>query len=239
MAVNNKINNNQQATGLVVQYEANGEQVKLTPAMVKNYLVSGSGNVTDQEVMAFLSLCRYQHINPFLREAYLIKYGSSPATIVTGKDLFLKRAFRNPAFNGLQAGVLVWDGEKIQEREGTVKLLGEDVVGGWARVYVKGYEQPIYCSAAFDEYAGRKADGSLNNQWATKPATMIRKVALVQALREAFPEDFSGLYSQEEMSVPATVQLDEQPVIIDQAEPVKPEPVPAQTVEDALFGGEA
>ena len=30
---------------------------------------------------------------------------------------------------------------------------------------------------------------------------MIRKVALVQALREAFPEDFQGMYSAEEMNV--------------------------------------
>ncbi len=32
---------------------------------------------------------------------------------------------------------------------------------------------------------------------------MIRKVALVQALREAFPEEFQGLYSAEEMGAAA------------------------------------
>ena len=51
---------------------------------------------------------------------------------------------------------------------------------------------------SFDEYVGRKKDGSLNSQWSKKPATMIRKVALVQALRETFPSAFGGMYAAEE-----------------------------------------
>ena len=75
MAVNNslaKTNN-----GVSLTYNANGEEIKLSTSMIKNYLVSGNGAVTDQEVMMFLTLCRYQHLNPFLREAYLIKYDES------------------------------------------------------------------------------------------------------------------------------------------------------------------
>jgi hypothetical protein len=52
---------------------------------------------------------------------------------------------------------------------------------------------------------------------------MIRKVALVQALREAFPEDFGGLYSPEEMGNQAAVVLD------DAAQPVE---VPAETPKE-------
>ena len=37
--------------------------------------------------------------------------------------------------------------------------------------------------------------------WATKPATMIRKVALVQALRDAFPNSLSQMYVAEEVQV--------------------------------------
>lgn len=204
MAVANKLNESQNNTMAV--YESGGEQVKLSPAMVKNYLVSGGGNVTDQEVVMFINLCKFQHLNPFLREAYLIKYGSSPATMVTGKDVFTKRAKRNPMFAGMQAGIFVLDADKrITEREGAMALPGEQIVGGWAKVYIKGYEQPVYAAAGFDEYAGRKGDGTLNAQWASKPATMIRKVALVQALREAFPEDFEGLYSPEEIKDANTV----------------------------------
>ena len=92
----------------IVKYESNGEVVKISSDMVKKYLVSGGGNVTDGEVMMFMSLCRYQHLNPFLREAYLIKYGSNdPATIVTGKDVFTKRADSNPNYKGKKAGIIV------------------------------------------------------------------------------------------------------------------------------------
>ena len=52
---------------------------------------------------------------------------------------------------------------------------------------------------SFEEYAGKKKDGTLNSQWSKKPATMIRKVAMVQALREAFPQSFAGMYVAEEM----------------------------------------
>lgn len=185
----------------LVEYEANGELVKLSPSMIRKYLVSGGGNVTDQEVMMFLSLCRYQHLNPFLKEAYLIKFGNSPATMVTGKEVFTKRADADPRYVGKKAGVIVLDSEgKVIEREGTLVLPNEKLVGGWAKVFMKGYDSPEYASVNFEEYVGRKKNGEVNGQWESKPATMIRKVAVVQALREAFPDVFQGMYSEEEMS---------------------------------------
>lgn len=70
-------------------FTANGVEVKLTPATVKNYLVSGNAErITDQEVVMFINLCKYNGLNPWLREAYCIKYGSSPATMVVGKETF-------------------------------------------------------------------------------------------------------------------------------------------------------
>jgi phage recombination protein Bet len=201
-------------TGLI-EYEANGEIVKLSPNMVKKYLVSGGGNVTDQEVVMFLSLCKYQHLNPFLREAYLIKFGSTdPATMVTGKDVFTKRADANPNYKGKKAGIIVLkESGEVEEREGTMVLPKETIVGGWAKVFIDGKE-PEYQSVSFDEYAGRKKDGTLNSQWAKKPATMIRKVAVVQALREAFPNTFQGLYAQEEMQAVSDIKLDVEEVVV-------------------------
>ena len=78
-----------------VVFQVNGAEVKLTPAIVRNYLVSGDkDSVTDQEVALFINLCKYAKLNPWLKEAYCIKYGSEPATMVTGKEAFLKRAER-------------------------------------------------------------------------------------------------------------------------------------------------
>ena len=193
----------------LVEYEANGEMVKLSPNTIKRYLVSGGGNVTDGEVMMFMSLCRFQHLNPFLKEAYLIKYSEKePATIVTGKDVFTKRADSNPNYKGKKAGIIVQkkDGT-VEEREGTMVLPEEKIVGGWAKVFIKDKETE-YQSVSFDEYAVRKKDGTLNSQWSKKPATMIRKVAVVQALREAFPDRFQCLYAQEEMATVNDVKQD-------------------------------
>lgn len=209
----------------LITYDSNGENVQLSVGRIKKYLVNGGGQITDDEAVMFLSLCRYQHLNPFLREAYLIKYGSnSPATIVTGKDVFLKRAQRNPAFAGLQCGIIVINGDgMITEREGTFYLEEtENLVGGWAKVYIKNRAIPFYESVRLSEYIGRKKSGEVNEQWSKRPATMIRKVALVHALKEAFPDDLGGLYAQEEIEGAQDIILDEAPVRVD--------PEPAQEV---------
>ena len=239
MSVKNTLSS-QQGNAVAV-YESGGEQIKLSPVMVKNYLVNGDAEkVTDQEVVMFINLCKFQHLNPFLREAYLIKYGTAPATMVTGKDVFTKRAKRNPNFAGMQAGIFVLSNGNVTEREGAMALPGEQIVGGWAKVYIKGYEQPVYAAAGFEEYAGRTRDGKLNSQWASKPATMIRKVALVQALREAFPEDFEGLYSPEEIKeANVALEYSNAPIKVPEQEVVAE--VQAEVVEnpaDVLFGGE-
>jgi len=210
----------------VIKYDSNGTEIKLSPSIVKNYLVNGNGAVTNQEVVMFLNLCKAQRLNPFLREAYLIKFGSSPATIVTGKEVFTKRARRNKDFAGYEAGIIV-QGEsgELEYRSGTLHLENEHIVGGWAKVHIRGYECPVESSVSFDEYCLKK-DGHPASNWASKPGTMIRKVALVQALREAFPEDLQGMYSAEESEtvIDSAIQLDEMPV---SEAPIEPEPVEA------------
>lgn len=195
------------------EYEVNGQKVRLSVSTVKNYLVSGNGNVTDQEVVMFLNLCKFNRLNPFLREAYLIKYGSSPATMVVGKDAILKRAMRNPRYSGFQAGVYVvrQDGT-LEERPGSLTLPGESLAGGWAKVVVRGFDCPVEAAVSFEEYCQRK-DGKPTSNWAVRPATMIRKVALVQALREAFPEDLSDMYAAEEMGMDEQA-LSHNPVVL-------------------------
>ena len=224
MAVNNALVKKQDEQ--VIKYDSNGTEIKLSPSIVKNYLVNGNGAVTNQEVVMFLNLCKAQRLNPFLREAYLIKFGSSPATIVTGKEVFTKRARRNKDFAGYEAGIIV-QGEsgELEYRSGTLHLENEHIVGGWAKVHIRGYECPVESSVSFDEYCLKK-DGHPASNWASKPGTMIRKVALVQALREAFPEDLQGMYSAEESEtvIDSAIQLDEMPV---SEAPIEPEPVEA------------
>uniref|UniRef100_A0A7C5Z7A4 Phage recombination protein Bet n=1 Tax=Caldicellulosiruptor owensensis TaxID=55205 RepID=A0A7C5Z7A4_9FIRM len=200
--------------GEIVEYETETGKVRLSSQVIKQYLVSGDASkVTDAEVFMFLKLCQHQRLNPFLREAYLIKYSDKePATIVVGKETFTKRAARCELCAGWQAGVIVKkkDGT-LEYRTGTLVLPDEELVGGWAKVYRKDWKEPLEVSVSMQEYVRKKKDGTLMRNWAEMPATMIRKVALTQALREAFPEQFTGMYSAEEMPVDST-QLPTEPV---------------------------
>lgn len=246
--VTNTIARRQPMPDKAIEYKVGDETVKLSPSIIRNYLVSGNGQVTDQEVAMFLNLCRYQHLNPFLREAYLIKFGNQAATMVVGKDAITKRAFKNPRFAGMEAGVVVQDENtgELEYRPGALVLDGEQLVGGWAKVHVKDYNVPIEAVASFKEYVGLTRDGEVNGQWSKKPATMIRKVALTQALREAFPEDLGGLYASEEMNVDIdetamapvnVVEPIETTVMPEPVEEPQPEAQPA-TIDDigGLFG---
>lgn len=185
----------------LAEYKMEGGQV-LTADTVRNYLTSGNSKATDQDVLMFIELCKAQRLNPFVRDAYLVKFGNQPAQIIVGKDVFIKRASENPNFNGMKAGIVILDKNgDIKEREGALKLPGEELVGGWCEVHLKDKDFPVKSVVSFEEYAQKKSDGTLNSMWATKGATMIRKVAQSQALREAFPNELRGLYQQEEMGV--------------------------------------
>jgi len=201
-------------TGVItsVKYEAAGQNIEISLMDVKNYLVSGNASkISNQEVGMFLKLCEGQKLNPFLREAYLVKYGDQAAQMVVGKDTFTKRAEMNDNYKGAKAGIIVVNIKgDIEEREGTFYLKNknrEELVGGWARVHFKDGKEEVYHTVSFDEYNTGKS------LWAGKPATMIRKVALVQALREAFPNALSQMYTAEEVGVD-----DELPI-----EPINPD----------------
>lgn len=186
---------------LMVRYESNGQEITLTQNDVKNFLVTGDPEkVTDKELKLFLELCKAQRLNPFLREAYLIKFGND-ANIITGKDVFLKRAKANESFRGFKAGIIVQSERGIEKREGTFYLKGqENLVGGWASVYIKDWDVPFDHTVALTEFNKGTAT------WKNMPAVMIRKVALVQALREAFPDDLSQLYAAEEMGSDPSIE---------------------------------
>lgn len=191
----------QKATPTSVSYAlANGDNITLDAETVKNYLTNGNGEVTDKEVAMYVQLCKAQQLNPFLKEAYLIKYSDKqPASIVVSKDAFTKRAEAHPQYDGMKSGIIVMSKDgKITEREGAFHLPNENVVGGWARVYRKDKKTETYDSVAYDEYAVKDSNGNINIMWHSKPATMIQKVAEVHALRRAFPERLSGMYVEEE-----------------------------------------
>lgn len=183
-----------------VTFQANGEEVKLSLSTVRNYLVSGNpGKVTDQEVVMFINLCRYQHLNPFLNEAYIVKFGDRPAQLITSKEAFMKRAEANPHFKGSKAGVIVVRDNQVIYSQGAFALPTDQIVGGWAEVKRDDREEPIHVEISFKEFSKGQAT------WKDMPANMIRKTALVNALREAFPDSLGSLYTEDDKSETASV----------------------------------
>ncbi|GIJ96603.1 hypothetical protein CAPN001_11720 [Capnocytophaga stomatis] len=176
----------------VVEYEVAGENIKLSYQIIRDYLTKGNGAVTDQDLMQFMSICKFNKLNPFLNEAYLIKFGSTPAQMIVSKEALMKRAEANEQYNGLEAGLILKRNEEVIEVEGNFYLKTDEILGAWAKVYRKDRLKPIVAKVNIEEYDKKQSS------WNDKRATMIAKVAKVQALREAFPAQLGAMYTQEE-----------------------------------------
>jgi phage recombination protein Bet len=226
-----------QKNEIMVQYSIGDTEIKLTPTIVKNYLTNGA-DVTMSEFKMFTELCKSRKLNPFLKEAYVIKFGNQPAQIVVGKDAILKRAILNPKFNGREQGIIIINNKgEFEERKGTFKLRTEELVGAWAKVYRKDWEYPLCVTVSFDEVAQRRRDGQLNSNWATKGATMVEKVALVRALREAFVEDVGGMIDEDEVWRDENIQSarSSTPQANEQNDPIEVEEVEEVEIEEVEF----
>lgn len=141
-------------------------------------------DLSKPQVKIFFYQCQALGLNPLLSEicaiVYNLKDGTKQMSIQVMRDGFLTIAHRSGKFAGMRSGV------KWTEGEG-----GKMEMVGWAKVWHKDFEVPLYQEADFKEYNTGKL------LWASKPKTMIKKVAESMALRKAF--NVSGVYAAEEM----------------------------------------
>lgn len=200
-----------------VEFEVNGETVKLSGNTVKQYLVRGNGSVSDQELVMFMNLCKFQKLNPFLNEAYLIKFGSSPAQIIVSKEAFMKRAENHPKYEGFEAGIIVERNGEMIDVEGAVMLSNDILIGGWAKIYRSDRKKPVTTRISLKEFSKGQAT------WKDMPLNMIRKSAIVNAQREAFPETLGAMYTEDD-ALTQTSPKDVTPTkpALSNAEPSKP-----------------
>lgn len=227
-----------------VEIEAmDGQRMTVTFDDVRNFICK---EATIAECRIFLETCKQYHLNPFTKEAYLIHYdnknGDTASTIVLGKTCYMKMAEAHPQYDGFEAGVIVFVPEvgELIHREGSIIYKGEELVGGWAKTYRKDRSRPFYEEVNFSEYDTKKS------LWVTKPATMIRKVALVHTLREAFPATFGGLIDESEVPVEAEANFRELsaeeaascavPTRLRVQKPKKEEPAPLAVEADEVEG---
>lgn len=188
-----------------ITYKVGGQDVKLSYSIVRNYLTRGNTNVPDQDIVQFMQICKFNTLNPFIGEAYLVKYdASSPAQMVVSKEALMKRAEANEHYKGYKAGVIVKhkDGD-VEHIEGAFRLPDDLLLGGWAEVFRDDKDVPAKISVSMVEYDRNQST------WKKMPCTMIRKVALAQALREAFPIQLGAMYIPEEKGVPEDVPYED------------------------------
>ena len=180
----------------IVTYEVAGQEVKLSYSIVRKYLTKGNADVTDQELVQFISVCKFNKLNPFLNEAYLIKFksarGDGNAQMIVSKEALFKRAEACEQYDGIEAGIIVLRGDNVVELEGCFRQAKDVLLGGWAKVYRKDRRVPTVSKVNLSEY------DKGNSIWNEKKATMISKIAKVQALREAFPSQLGAMYAKEE-----------------------------------------
>lgn len=199
---------------LCASYDVMGTHVELDLPFVKKYLVRGRSElVSDQEIVFFMNTCKQLKLNPTVGgEIYLIKYSKDdPAQTVIGKETYMRRAWEHPNYLFKEDGIVVQRGNQIIQKEGCCLYPGEALIGGWCRVHFmrQDVERTAFKEVALAEYNKGMAN------WKSKPATMINKVAISQCVREAFPRDYEGVYSEDEMiasgAIPATA-IDTEPV---------------------------
>lgn len=197
------------------------QQIQVTKDEIKRLVCP---EATDNELDMFMAHCAAHRLDPIgSKDAYLVKYRDrqtgeyGPASIITSYHVFNRRARKFPDYAGIKSGVVCINNGKVSHKQGSAVYTSVDgaLIGGWAEVYVKGWTAPAYVEVALNDFNTHRGN------WKKMPGQMIEKVAKCQAWRLAYPEEFQGMYSSEEMD--QAVKDAETPVTTVRDEPVHEE----------------
>lgn len=153
---------------------------------------------SDQEFALFVATCERTQLDPLARQLYPIwrkSYGKKIMGIQVSIDGFRLIAERTGVYEGQ-------DGPYWCGMDGVwcdVWLEPEPPVAAKVSVFRRGFVMPLTAVASWRSYAQYKRDGSLTQMWDRFGSLMLGKCSESQALRRAFPQELSGLYTADEM----------------------------------------
>ena len=178
------------STQLAVVSATTGELVQVeewTDARKEFIRKAFCGGAPDDIAATFLGLCERRRLSPEARHVYLVNRAPRDKTpnwvIQTGIDGYRLIADRTGRYAGCDDPVFQYSDDR------------NSIVRATVTVYkmVSGQRCPFTASARWDEYSAGSP------MWNKMPHTMIAKCAEALALRKAFPEELSGMYTDVEM----------------------------------------
>ena len=188
---------------------------EVTEKQIMEYLDATGMTKTlkEKDKKMFIQIAQAFGLNPFKREIYCIPYGEK-VSILTGYEVYLKRAARLGKLDG-------WKCEAF----GTVE---DGSLYAKVTIYRKDWSKPFEHTAYYVEAVNKNSNGKPISVWAKMPIFMTKKVAIAQAFRLCFPDEFGGMpYTSDEIAADSedvelindeAAQVPEAPALENQAE---------------------